>query len=108
MENEIIHYVESINQDPQWLRIIMNDITGLLVNLEYIDFFMQIYRQGIKYNVSNSSNQKVLIECLPHFEKLALSQFTVYIEVETMTHFLGAIIVKRVFLFNLIKLFYRC
>ena len=27
-----------------------------------------------------------MIECLPHFEKLALSQFKVYIEFETMTH----------------------
>ena len=37
-------------------------------------------------NSYTSSNQKLIIECLPHFEKLDLSQFKVYIEVETMTH----------------------
>ena len=35
----------------------------------------------------NSYNQKLIIECLPHFEKLDLSQLKVYIEVETMNHF---------------------
>ena len=39
---------------------------------------MQIYMQ---WSSDNS------IECLPHFEKLALSQFKVYIEVEKMTHY---------------------
>ena len=29
---------------------------------------------------------KFIIECLPHFDKLALSQFKIYIEVKTMTH----------------------
>ena len=38
-------------------------------------------------NSYNSSNQKSIVECLPHFDKLDLSQFKVYIEVETMTHF---------------------
>ena len=37
-------------------------------------------------NSYTSSNQDKIIECLPHFEKLTLSQFKVYIEVETMTH----------------------
>ena len=82
MENEIRHYVESLNHDPQWVRKISNDINKLLVDHEYIDFFMQIYMQWRKYNGYTSSNQKLIIECLPHFEKLALSQFKVYIEVE--------------------------
>ena len=42
--------------------------------------------QWSKDNGYTSSNQKLIIECLPHFDKLALSQFKVYIEVETMTH----------------------
>ena len=37
---------------------------------------MQMYMQ---WSSDNS------IECLPHFEKMALSQFKVYIEVEKMT-----------------------
>ena len=77
MENEIRHYVEYLNHNPQWVRRITNDINKLLVDREYIDFFMQIYMQW-------SSNNS--IEYLPHFEKMALSQFNVYIEVETMTH----------------------
>ena len=45
---------------------------------------MQIYMQWNSDNSYTSSNQKLIIECLPHFGKLALSQFKVYIEVETM------------------------
>ena len=114
MENEIRHYVEYLDHDPLWVRRITNDINKLLVDREYIDFFMQIYMQWRKENVNTSSNQKLIIECLPHFEKLDLSQFKVYIEVETMTHFMCAIIVKIVFLFNMLMLnkgffvFYRC
>ena len=43
---------------------------------EYIDFFIQIYEQ---WSSDNS------IECLPHLEKMALSQFKVYIEAEKIT-----------------------
>ena len=86
MEHEIRHCVESLNYDPQWVRRIMNDINKLLFDREYIDFFMQIYMQWSKDNDYTSSNQKLIIECLPHFEKLTLSQFKVYVEVETMTH----------------------
>ena len=37
-------------------------------------------------NSYTSSDQILIIECLPHFEKLALSQFKLYIEVEKMAH----------------------
>ena len=43
MENDIRHHVESLNNDPQWVRRITNDINKLLVNREYIDLFMLIY-----------------------------------------------------------------
>ena len=82
MENEIRHYVESLNHNPQWVRRITIDINKLLVDREYIDFFMKIHMQWSKDNGYTSSNQKLIIECLPHFEKLVLSQFKVYIEVE--------------------------
>ena len=72
-ESDIRHNIDSLNHDPQWVGRITNDINKLLVNSEYIDFFMQIYMQWISDNS---------IECVPHFEKLALSQFKVYIEVE--------------------------
>ena len=86
MENEIRRYVEYLNYDPQWVRIITNDINKLLVGCGFIDFFMQINMQWSKDNGYPYSNQKLFIECLPHFEKLALSKLKVYIEVETMTH----------------------
>ena len=73
MENYIRHYIDSLNHDPIWVGRITNDISKLLVNREYIDFFMQKYMQ---WSSDNS------IEFLPHFEKLDLSQFKVYIEVE--------------------------
>ena len=73
MENEIRQYIDSLNHNPIWVGRITNDINKLLVNREYIDFFMNIYMQ---WSSDNS------IECLPHFEKMALSKFKVYIEVE--------------------------
>ena len=45
IENEIRHYVESLNQNPQWVRIIRNDINKVLVDCEYIEFFMKKYMQ---------------------------------------------------------------
>ena len=77
MENEITHYIYSLNHDHQWVGRITNDINKLLVKREYIDFFMQIYMQ---WSSDNS------IKCLPHFDKMTLSQFKVYIEVENITH----------------------
>ena len=47
---------------------------------------MQMYMQWIEDDGSNSSFQKLIITRLPLFEKLALSQFKVYIETETITH----------------------
>ena len=82
MENEIIHYIDYLSHYPQWVRRITNDINRLLVNQEYIDFFMQIYMQWSSENSYTSSHQKLIIECLPHFEELALPLFKVYIKVE--------------------------
>ena len=45
MENEIRHYIDYLNHDPQWVGRITNDINKLLVKREYIDLFMQIYMQ---------------------------------------------------------------
>ena len=71
---------------------------------------MHIYLQWSSDNSYTLSNQKLFIECLPHFEKLALSQVKVYIEVKTMTHcyvcnncqmsiFIRSANVKEVFLY---------
>ena len=73
MEYDIRQYVDSLKHDPFWVGRITKDINRLLVNREYIDFFIQIYLQW-----SSDNN----IECLPHFEKMDLSQFKVDIDVE--------------------------
>ena len=73
MEYDIRQYIDSLKHDTFWVGRITIDINKLLVNLEYIDFFMQIYLQ---WSSDNS------IECLTHFDKMALSQFKVYIEAE--------------------------
>ena len=114
MEFDIGKYIDSLKHNPFWLGRTTDDINKLLVNREYIDFFMKIYMQWSKYNGYTSSNQKLIIKCLEHFEKLALSQFKVYIEVETMTHcyvcdnclksiFIRSANVKKVFF-----VFHRC
>ena len=76
MEYDIRQYIDSLKHYPFWVGRITNDINKLLVNREYIDFFMNIYMQ---WSSDNS------IECLPHFEKMDFSQFKVNIEVEKMT-----------------------
>ena len=76
--SDIGQYLDYLKHNPFWLGRITNDINRLLFNREYIYFFIQIY---IQWSSDNS------IECLPHFEKMALSQFKVYIEVEKITQF---------------------
>ena len=76
MEYDIRQYIDSLKHNHFWVGIITDDINKLLVNREYIDLLIQIYMQ---WRSDNS------IECLPHFEKMALSQFKVYIEVEKVT-----------------------
>ena len=46
-----------------------------------------MYMQWSKEDGSTSYFQKLIITRLPRFEKLDLSQFKVYIETETMTHY---------------------
>ena len=40
MEYDTRQYIDSLNHDPIWVGRITNDINKLLVNREYIDFFM--------------------------------------------------------------------
>ena len=60
MAHDIRQYIDCIQHDPSWVGRIKNDINKLLVNREYIDFFIQIYEQWRSYNS---------IKYLPHFEK---------------------------------------
>ena len=87
MEKETKHYVEYLNHDPNWLKTITIEIDKLLINSEYINFFVQMYMKWSKDDGSNSSSQTLIIPRLPRFEKLALSQFKLYIETETMTRY---------------------
>ena len=54
MENETKHYMESLNHDPNWLKMITIEIDKFLVGSEYINFLMKIYMQWRKYDGSNS------------------------------------------------------
>ena len=77
--------MEYLNQDPNWLKKISIEIDKLLINRDYIDFFMQMYMQWRKDDGCTSSFLELIIPLLPRFEKLALSQFKLYIETETTT-----------------------
>ena len=81
MAYDIRKYIDYLQHDPSWVGRIKNDINKLLVNREYIDFFIQIYEQWSIYNS---------IKCLSRFEKMALSQFKVYIEAEKRLNVLCA------------------
>ena len=85
MEKETKHYVEYLNHDPNWLKTITIEIDNFLINREYIYLFMQMYMQWSKDDGSTSSLQKLIIPILPRFDKLDLSQFSLYIETETTT-----------------------
>ena len=52
MEKYTKHYVESINQYPNWLKMITIYIDKFLIDSEYIDFFMQMY---MKYSKDDGS-----------------------------------------------------
>ena len=80
MENKTKNYVESLNHDHNWLKKITIEIDNLLINCKFINFFIQTYMQWSKDDCSTSSFQKLIITRLPCFEKLALSQFKVYIK----------------------------
>ena len=81
MAYDIRQYIDCLQHHPFWVGIIKNDINKLLVNREYIDFLIQIHDQWISDNS---------IKCLPHFEKMSLSQFKVYIEAEKRLNVLCA------------------
>ena len=50
MAYDIRQYIDCLQHNPSWLGRIKNDINKLLVNREYIDFFIQIYEQWSTYN----------------------------------------------------------
>ena len=85
MEKLTKHYIESLNRNPNWLKTITIEIDKLLIDCEYIYFFVQMYMQWS--DGSTSAFQNLIIPRLPCFEKLALSQLKLYIEIETMTQF---------------------
>ena len=95
MAYDIRYYIHCIQHNHSWVWIIKNDIVKLLVNCEYIDFFIQIYEQ---WSSDNS------IKCLPNFEKMAFSQFKVYIEAEKRLNVLCATTVTWIFSFHLLLL----
>ena len=73
MAYDIRHYIHCLQHDHFWVGRIKNDINKVLVNREYIEFFIRIYEKWRTYN---------RMKCLPHFEKISLSQFKLYIEAE--------------------------
>ena len=81
MEYDIRHDIHCLQHDHFWVGRIKNDINKLIVNREYIEFFIQIYEQWSTYNS---------MTCLPHFEKTEFSQFKVYIEAEKRLNVLCA------------------
>ena len=72
--------MESLNHDSNWLKTIIIEIDKFLTNSEYINFFMKMYIQWIKDNGYTSSSRTLSILCPTRIEKLALSQFQLYIE----------------------------
>ena len=72
MEKETKYYVESLNNDPNWLKKITIEIDKFLIDREYINYSMKMYLQWIKDEGYTSSSQKLIIKRLPRFEKVDL------------------------------------
>ena len=87
IEKDTKHYVESLNHDSNWLKSITIEIDNFLIDREYIVFFIQMYIQRSKEDNSTTSTQTFIIPRLPHFEKLGLLQFHLYIEAQTLNQF---------------------
>ena len=103
MKKENKHDVESLNHDHNWLKMMNIEIYKLLINSEYIDFFIIMNMRWRKDDGSTSSSRKLIIPPLPHFEKPALSQFKLYIETQTMTQCFMCLIFKRPLSFDMLK-----
>ena len=52
MEKETKNYVKYINHNPNWLKMITIEIDKFMIDIEYINLFMQMYMQWIKDNGS--------------------------------------------------------
>ena len=50
MEKETKHYMEYLNQDPNWLKTITIEIEKFLIDPEYTHFFIQMYMKWSKDN----------------------------------------------------------
>ena len=85
MERDTKHYVEYLNHDPNRLKTITIENDLFCIDREYINFFIIMYMQWSKDDGSTSLSRKLIIPRLPRFETLALSQFQLYIEAQTMT-----------------------
>ena len=79
--------MEYLNHGPNWLKTITIEIDKLLIDSEYINFLMHMYMQCRKDYGSTSSFRSLIIPRLPRFEKVALSQFQLYIKTQTMNWF---------------------
>ena len=71
-KKETKHHVESLNHDPNWLKTITIEIDKLLIDREYINFFILMYMQWRRHDSYTSSSQTLIIPRMPSFEKLAL------------------------------------
>ena len=73
MEKETRYYMESINQNPNWLKMVIIEIDKCLIDSEYIDYLWNVYamkqRQRFHLILPNIENF-----ASASFEKLALSQ----------------------------------
>ena len=114
MKNDTKHYVEYLNHDPNWLMTITLEFDKFLINQGYIEFFLQMYIQWRKVDGYDSSSQTLIIPRLPSFEKLALSQFQLYIKTQTMTecfvccYLQNTIIIRSAEVKERVLVFYTC
>ena len=67
------------------LKTIIIETYKLLIDREYINFFVQMYMKWSKDDGFTSSYLTLIIPLLPRFEKQSLSQFQLYIKAQTTT-----------------------
>ena len=77
--------MEALNHNTSWLNTITTEIDKLLIDREYINFFMKKYMQWSKDDGSTSSYQILIIPRLPRFEKLDFPQLQLYTEAQKTT-----------------------
>ena len=96
-KKNIQKYIKVLSHNSKWLSSVCEDINRLLMERDYIKFFIDMYMQWVGDDGSLSVSHKLDIQRLPRFESFAFSQFQVYLDSENSKQHFHCRNCKRVY-----------